>query len=212
MPLVNDWLIKRNCTKEPPLEIGGREFSTAHHAALECVCRVVDGVSSETRPIANYKFNRRCFDGWNWEKLQIRITCEWRRAVEELPDGEQQSANSNGSSLKTGLPPDGWHPTPLCGTLKKLAEWENTSTVTLKVHNQKGVRWRIVPWGGKDDETGWLTPFAIYYPSIEKFGTANKRRLIDVKKRLVEIEKKKQQEIASNQNKSKADRPKVKRK
>ena len=89
-PHVEGWLIERNCTKEPPLEIGGREFSTAHHAALECVCRVVDGVISETRPNPDYKFDRRCFIGWNWEKLEKRITREWRRAVEELPDGEQQ--------------------------------------------------------------------------------------------------------------------------
>ncbi len=111
---------------------------------------------------------------------------------EAMPSGEQQPPNANGSRLKTGLLPYGWHTTPLCGTLKKLAEWENTSTVTLNAHALKGVTWRIVPWGGKDDQTGWLTPFAIYYPSIEKFGTANKRYLADVKKRLAEIETKKQ--------------------
>lgn len=132
--------------------------------------------------------------------------------VGNKPSREQQPTNANGSRLKTGLLPDGWHTTPLCGTLKKLAEWENTSTVTLNAHALKGVRWRIVPWGGKDDGTGWQTPFAIYYPGIEKFGTANKRYLADVKSRLAEIETKKQQEIASNQKKSKADRPKAKRK
>lgn len=90
-PLVAGWLIECNCTKEPPLEIGDREFSTAHHAALECVCRVVDGVISETRP--NRKFDRRCFIGWNWEKLEKRITREYLRAIEALLKGEQQPPN-----------------------------------------------------------------------------------------------------------------------
>ena len=89
-PHVAGWLIQCNGTKEPPLEIGGREFSTAHHAALECVCRVVDGVISETRPNPHRKFDRRCFIGWDWEKLEKRITREYLRAIEALPKGEQQ--------------------------------------------------------------------------------------------------------------------------
>lgn len=92
-PLVAGWLIECNCTKEPPLEFGDREFSTAHHAALECVCRVVDGVISETRP--NRKFDRRCFIGWNWEKLEKRITREWRRAVESLPEEIQSQSEDD---------------------------------------------------------------------------------------------------------------------
>ncbi len=110
------------------------------------------------------------------------------------------SGNQAGSDkprwLQVGSPPNGWHSKRICGLLKQLAEWEGTSQNTLKAHNPKGVRWWIIECGGTDDETGWPTPYAIYYPSEAKFLDANKRRReeIDAMKREENVKKRKKLE------------------
>ena len=155
----------------------------------------------------------------DWFDPRVELTSDQNRFLKAYVDPIEEVLNAS-DWLKTGLPPDRWHKTPLCGTLKRLAEWEATSTVTLKKHNQKGIRWWIVSWGGKDDETGWLTPFAIYYPGDEKgkFGTANRRRRIEADRWLAEktkqaaIAAKEKQEIERKAKTSKAVRPKRVRK
>ncbi len=127
--------------------------------------------------------------------------------VASKPSHEQQPRNANGSWLKRGLPPDGWHMTPLCGLLKQLAAWEKTTQVTLKAHNPKGVRWWIVSWGGKDDETGWRTPFAIYYPNVAKFTTANGRRRVEIDAKKREANERKAEETKAVRRKPPASSP-----
>ena len=127
-----------------------------------------------------------------------------RQSISETPKGEAvtrpQSGSQAGSDkprwLQVGSPPNGWHSKRICGLLKQLAEWEGTSQNTLKAHNPKGVRWWIIECGGTDDETGWPTPYAIYYPSEAKFLDANKRRReeIDAMKREENIKKRKKPE------------------
>ena len=143
-PHVAGWLIQCNGTKEPPLEIGGREFSTAHHAALECVCRVVDGVISETRPNPHRKFDRRCFIGWNWEKLEKRITREYLRAIEALPKGKRKPPDAQDgpfglSGFRWGRlkPRDGLPSTPF----KLLTELWNANDRTSHFRDLAKVVW-----------------------------------------------------------------------
>ncbi len=130
-----------------------------------------------------------------------------RQAIFETPQGEAvtrpQSGSQAGSDkarwLQVGSPPNSWPSKRICGLLKQLAAWEGTSEKTLKAHNPKGVRWWIVECGGTDDETGWLTPYAIYYPSEAKFLDANKRRReeIDLMKREENGREQKKPEVVS---------------
>lgn len=77
--------------------------------------------------------------------------------------------------LKTGLPPDGWHKTPLCGLLKDIVLWAGTTPKTLRSKN--GKRWHVTPWIGENDKTKPPTPYAIYFPTESQYATANQRRI-----------------------------------
>jgi len=105
-----------------------------------------------------------------WSKsIELAESLGWDSSVETTVR-EPMGNTPEKDWLKTGLPPDGWHKTPLCGYLMDIHKWADTSDKTL--HDKNGKRWWVTAWTGKD------TPFAIYFPTPQQYGDAVKRRAI----------------------------------
>lgn len=99
--------------------------------------------------------------------MNDRLNVEKARTLERVRAKSAVDPQSR-SWLKSGLPPGGWHMTPLCGLLKEIVQWAGTTDKTL--HAKNGKRWWVTEWTGKE------TPYAIFFPIPQQYGDAVNRR------------------------------------
>ena len=109
----------------------------------------------------------------NLETMNDRLKVEMARALDRVREKSAVEPPSR-SWLKTGMPPDGWHKTPLVGQMNQFAKWLGTTPKTLRANN--GKTYWITEHIGCDPETKWPAPFAIYFQVFEKFSTVNAER------------------------------------